>query len=85
MLCTQFLSQLMVSLQDNWFDDTDDSADEGVGSPVAAAQTWKVHQGLESGDAHSHGVANAAFVDDDPLPNHGMLQFSLDSSIPDEF
>ncbi|DBA75671.1 TPA: FGFR1 oncoprotein partner [Trebouxia sp. C0005] len=71
--------------QDNWFDETDESADESVGSPVPAAQTWKVHQGLGSGDAHSQGTMNAAFVDYDSIPDHGMPQYSFDHSVPDEF
>ncbi|DBA93965.1 hypothetical protein WJX77_012118 [Trebouxia sp. C0004] len=71
--------------QDNWFDDTDESADEILGSPVPTAQTWKVHQGLGAGHAHSQGIMNAAFVDDDSLPDHGMPQYSFDPSVPDEF
>lgn len=76
---------MMICLQDNWFDETDESADESVGSPVPAAQTWKVHQGLGSGDAHSQGTMNAAFVDYDSIPDHGMPQYSFDHSVPDEF
>ncbi|KAL0047835.1 hypothetical protein WJX82_001140 [Trebouxia sp. C0006] len=71
--------------QDNWFDETDESADESVASPVPTAQTWKVHQGLGGGDAHSQGIMNAAFVDDDSLPDHEMPQYSFDPSVPDEF
>ncbi len=79
------LCYMVLSLQDNWFDETDESADESVGSPVPTAQTWKVHQGLGGGDAHSQGIMNAAFVDDDSLPDHGMPQYTFDPSVPDEF
>lgn len=71
--------------QDNWFDETDESADESVASPVPTAQTWKVHQGLGAGDAHSQGILNAAFVDDDSLPDPEMPQYSFDPSVPDDF
>ncbi len=76
---------MVMSLQDNWFDETDESADESVASPVPTAQTWKVHQGLGGGDAHSQGIMNAAFVDDVSLPVHGMPQYSFDHGVPDEF
>ncbi|KAL3151433.1 FGFR1 oncoprotein partner [Trebouxia sp. C0009 RCD-2024] len=53
--------------QDTWFDDTDESADGSLESPVAPSQTWKVHQGLGAGDAHSAGTMNAAFLQTDAL------------------
>ncbi len=84
-LTLEVLSYMVMSLQDNWFDETDESADESVASPVPTAQTWKVHQGLGGGDAHSQGIMNAAFVDDDSLPDHEMPQYSFDPSVPDEF
>ena len=58
------------ALQDNWFDETDESGEESVGSPVAAAQTWKVHQGLGASEARSDGIVNAAYVDDRALLHH---------------
>lgn len=54
-------------MQDTWFDDTDESADGSLESPVAPSQTWKVHQGLGAGDAHSAGTMNAAFLQTDAL------------------
>ena len=76
---------IVILLQDNWFDETDDSADESVGSPVIAPQTWKVHQGLGAGDAHSSGITNAAFVDDESVSGHSLPQYTFDASVPDEF
>ena len=60
-------------LQDNWFDDTDESADGSVESPVAPTQTWKVHQGLGAGDIQSAGIMNAAFLQGDAMSSkHGQ-------------
>ena len=63
-------------LQDNWFDDTDESADGSAASPVASTQTWKVHQGLGASDVHagSAGIMNAAFLQSDTLSSNDAQQ-----------
>lgn len=61
--------------QDNWFDDTDESADGSVESPVAPSQTWKVHQGLGAGDGvPSAGIMNAAFLQSNALSSRNAQQ-----------
>lgn len=88
---------LLSALQDNWFDDTDESVDDSELSPPAGPQQWRVHKGLGADDVHlsmaSHGITNAAFMDDTdahsadrlPLRQYHTSDRSLADNIPDEF
>ena len=78
-------------MQDIWFDETDNSADDSEGSPVARPQSWKVHQGLASDDVHlePHGIMNAAFIADSNASRPQQVAFRQfagrddDEDVPD--
>ena len=83
------MSDQLMFLQDNWFDDLGESADDSDGRPIAAPQTWKVHQGLAADDSQfgttSHGIMNAAFGVESDVPKRPYSSKDIEADIPDEF